>query len=556
MLNHIHIQNFTIINQIDIDFSKGMTVLTGETGAGKSILIDALTLALGGRADNKVIRHGTQRCDISATFDISSLISAQQWLKDHELDNDNECILRRVINLDGPSRSYINGQPAPLQLVKELGDLLVDIHGQHEHHSLLKRDTQRQLLDDFAGHHRFLATIQSIYLQWRETLQKFTELQTRSRDQATRGEFLRFQVQELSQLNLLDKELEQLDKDHKQLANMDELIDHCQRALNLLSAPEGSNALQLLKQAKNTLISLKNIDTKIASCSELLDTAIIQTQETIDELNHYVDRLELNPHRLKEIEQRLTEIHNIARKHRIKPEEIPSLLQQFENELQQLDNSDQNLNALQEKLQLLEKEYFEIATQLSQSRQKIAKKLSKNILESMQQLGMPGGKFEIQLDTIKDLPINANGLERIEFMVSANPGQPLQPLSKVASGGELSRISLAIQVITAQSNITPTLIFDEVDVGIGGSTAAIVGQLLRQLGNSAQVLCVTHLAQVAAQGHQHLQVNKFTDKNQTHTEINLLSAQDKIQEIARMLGGMKITKQTLAHAKEMLEFTG
>ncbi len=555
MLNHIQIQNFTIIDQISLDLSSGMTVLTGETGAGKSILIDALSLALGGRADNKVVRYGTQRCDITATFDIRSIKAAQKWLAEHDLDNDNECILRRVINIDGPSRSFINGQPMPLQLVRELGDLLVDIHGQHEHHSLLKRDAQRQLLDDFAGHNNLLAKIQSLYHQWRITSQKYDDLQTRSRDQAARSEFLKFQVQELSQLDLSTKELETLDKEHKQLANMGELINNCQHALTVLSEKEDNNALELLIQAQQALASLKHLDDKISSGSELLDSAIIQTREAVNELNHYVDKLELNPHRLQEIEQRLADIHNIARKHRVKPEEIPSLLQQFENELTQLENSDQNLLALQEQLQTLEKDYLSIANQLSQSRQKVAKKLSKNIQDSMHQLGMPGGKFEIQLETIKESSINAHGLERVEFMVSANPGQPLQPLAKVASGGELSRISLAIQVITAQSNVTPTLIFDEVDVGIGGSTAAIVGQLLRQLGNTAQVLCVTHLAQVAANGHHHLQVNKSTVKDQTRTEIKLLNDDEKIQEIARMIGGMKITKQTLAHAKEMLEMT-
>lgn len=555
MLNHIQIQNFTIIDQVSLDLSAGMTVLTGETGAGKSILIDALSLALGGRADSKVIRHGTQRCDITASFDISSVTAAQKWLSEHDLNNDNECILRRVISADGPSRSFINGQPMPLQLVRELGDLLVDIHGQHEHHSLLKRDVQRQLLDDYAGHAGLLAKTESLYQQWRTTSQNYNDLLTRSRDQAARSEFLRFQVQELSQLALSDKELESLDKEHKQLANMGELINNCQYALTVLYDKDEHNALQLLKQAQNALVALNHLDDKISTSSDLLDSAIIQIQEAVDELNHYVDKLELNPHRLQEIEQRLADIHNISRKHRVKPEEIPALLQQFEHELQQLENSDQNLQALQEKLQLLEKDYQSVAIQLSNSRQKVAKKLSKNIQESMQQLGMPGGKFDIQLETIKDSSINPHGLERIEFVVSANPGQPLQSLAKVASGGELSRISLAIQVITAQSNVTPTLIFDEVDVGIGGSTAAIVGQLLRQLGNTAQVLCVTHLAQVAAQGHHHLQVNKFTEKNQTRTQINQLQGEEKIQEIARMIGGMKITKQTLAHAKEMLELS-
>lgn len=556
MLSHIQIQNFTIIDEVAVDLNSGMTVVTGETGAGKSILIDALTLALGGRADNKVIRKGTQRCDITATFNINHISAAQNWLKEHELfSDDEECILRRIINADGPSRCFINGQPVPLQQLREIGDLLVDIHGQHEHQSLLKRDAQRNLLDDYAGNTELLRKIQALYQQWRNASQEYSDLLTRTQDQTTRGEFLRYQIQELTQLNLTLDELNTLDHEHRHLANMGQLIDSCQYALNYLDENDATNALNLLQQAQHALLPLKQFDEKLFSCTDLLDGALIQAQEAAGELRHYIDKLELNPQRLQEIEQRLADIHEIARKHRTQPKELPDLLEKFTHELNQLDNSDTYLQTLKDNIQLLEKEYLELAAQLSNSRKKTAKKLAQLVQKTMQQLGMPGGQFEIILENNKEERFTPAGLERIEFLVCANPGQSLQPLAKVASGGELSRISLAIQVITAQSNVTPTLIFDEVDVGIGGSTAAIVGKLLRELGSNAQVLCVTHLPQVAAQGNHHFQVNKSTEKNQTSTHIKLLSAEEKVQEIARMLGGMKITQQTLAHAKEMLELS-
>ena len=555
MLKHIQIQNFTIIENISLELhAPGMTVLTGETGAGKSILIDALALVLGGRGDNKVIRHGSQKCDITAIFDIHAIPQAKSWLRQQELNTDeHECLLRRTISQEGPSRGYINGQPVPLQLLRELGDLLVDIHGQHEHQSLLKRDMQRQLLDDYAGHSDLVHKVQMTYQQWCATQQELLTLQTRIKDQAARSDFLRFQVQELSQLNLTVDELAKLDKEHKQLANMDETIEHCQRALIALEEQDNPSALSLLKQAQIVLSSLKQKDNILSSSIELLDSSIIQVQEVLTELNRYLTRLELNPERLKEIEQRIAEIHVIARKHRLNPAELPPLLLQMTAELDQLDNSDSYLKSLSETVTALEADYFKVATQLSLSRKKTAKKLSQLVQASMQQLGMPGGRFDISLEPNKEDKLSASGLERIDFMVSANPGQPLQFLAKIASGGELSRISLAIQVITAQSNVTPTLIFDEVDVGIGGGTAAIVGQLLRQLGQNAQVLCVTHLPQVAAQGQQHFQVLKSTENNQTHTQIRLLTGDEKVQEIARMLGGVKITAQTLAHAREMLE---
>lgn len=556
MLTHIKIQNFTIIDHIDIDLNSGMTVLTGETGAGKSILIDALALTLGSRADNKIVRQGTQRCDISATYNINKLKVAQNWLTTQELNSeDNDCILRRVINNDGPSRCFINGQPVTLQQLREIGDLLVDIHGQHEHQSLLKRDAQRILLDEYAGHGNLLQQITTIYQQWKNTQQVYTDLFNRTKDQTTRSEFLRYQIQELTELNITHDELTHLDHEHKQLANVGELTVNCQLALNILDENDSANVLNLLKQAQSALLPMKNFDEKIATCIDLIDSSIIQSQEAAIELRHYVDKLELNPQRLKEIEQRFSDIHDIARKHRVQPKELPGLLEQFNQELSQLDNSDQYLHTLAEQIKTLEKDYHEVATELSQSRKKTAKKLSQLVEKSMQQLGMPGGKFDIIFDNNKEDQLSPAGLEKVEFFVSANPGQALQPLAKVASGGELSRISLAIQVITAQSNVTPTLIFDEVDVGIGGGTAEIVGKLLRQLGTNAQVLCVTHLPQVAAQGHQHFHVNKSTEKNQTKTQIQLLTAEEKIHEIARMLGGTKITQQTLAHAKEMVELT-
>ena len=551
MLSHITIQNFTIIESLDLDLIKGMTAITGETGAGKSIMIDALELALGNRADVSVIRQGCDRCEIFVTFDVQHIPEATQWLKEHDLESDGECILRRTIATDGRSRSFINGNPVPLQLLKELSGFLVNIHGQHEHQSLLKREEQRKLLDSYAGHPLLVSEVAITYKQWRNAQDELTSLQILANNRSARFDLLSYQVQELDALALDENEFAELDSEQKQLANADHLLENCQLALHYLADQEEQNTLSLLQRACNNLNEFNHVNERLKTCTELLTNAIVEVEEATTELRHYLDHIELNPERLQTVEERLASIFEMARKHHVTPQQLPSVHQQLSKELQQLEHSDERIKELQSTIEKLHHDYLESANKLSKSRQTAAKKLAKLVSQSMQMLGMPDGQFSIKFDANDQF--SPYGLDRIEFMVSANPGQPLQSLNKVASGGELSRISLAIQVITAQTEDTPTLIFDEVDVGIGGGIATIVGKLLRTLGTNAQVLCVTHLPQVAAHAHQHLQVDKQTHTGNTHTTIRALDHQDKIQEIARMLGGIKITEQTLAHAKEMLE---
>ncbi len=551
MLTQLCIQNFTVIAELELEFKSKMTVLTGETGAGKSILIDALLLTLGGRADSTVIQTGKDRCTISANFDIAKLPAAQQWLAEHELAHDDECILRRVITADGRSRGYINEQAVSIQALREIGNLLISIHGQHEHQTLLKAEKQRLLLDLYAGHSALVKKVQETYTTWKKTQAEFDALKIQTEQRSARQELLAYQVQELDALALQENELNELDRDQRQLASAGNTLENCQNTLALLEETEDANILQLLNNAQQLLKPLKNRDTKLDNVLNLLDNAEIQLQEASSELRNYLDHIELNPERLQFVEQRLSAIHEMARKHHTTPDKLLELQQHLHNELALLENSDSQLKKLAQEINELAQAYQQAATELSQSRLKVAEKLAPQIEKSMRELGMPGGKFLVQFEPLAEP--TATGLERIEFNVSTNPGQPLQALSKVVSGGELSRISLAIHVLTAKNDHKPTLIFDEVDVGIGGGTAEIVGRLLRTLSNSAQILCVTHLPQVAALSHQHFQVNKSIVKNKVLVAARELDKTAKIKEIARMLGGIKVTEQTLAHAQEMIE---
>lgn len=551
MLSHIHIKNFATIENLEIEFCEGFTILTGETGAGKSILIDALDLVLGERADTNVIRHDAERCEISVNFDLKNIPQAKKWLQEQEMISERECIVRRIITQEGRSRSFINGIACPLQLVRDLGALLVNIHGQHEHQALLKRDKQRELLDNFANHPTLCLQISALYQNWREQKQELTKLLT-AKDQQSKIDLLRFQTQEFKELALVDDEVAALEIEHKKLANAEHLISSCNQALDLLIDNEQHAITNLLHNVNQHLVGIKNLDLSITNSTNMINQAIIHVDEAANELRHYLDSLEVNSERLQWLENRLEKIYQIARKHHISPKEIPSYYEKLQNELTQLEHADEHAQKLEQKISAIETEYQKIAKELSTSRQKAAKQLDTAVTEKMQTLGMQGGKFAIQLTANSSLEPTAYGAERIEFMVSANAGQPLQLLQKVASGGELSRIGLAIQVISAQQDNTPTLIFDEVDVGIGGGIAEIVGNLLRKLGEKAQVLCVTHLPQVAAQGHQHLQVKKVTINNLTFTQMQSLIKEERVNEIARMLGGVKITEHTLAHAREML----
>lgn len=553
MLTHIHIWNFAIVEKLDIEFDSGLTVLTGETGAGKSILLDALGLSLGDRADTSVIRHGNDKAEISVTFSIADAPEAAAWLAEHDMQSEDECIIRRTISNKGQSRAFINGIPATVQQLRELGEMLVDLHGQHEHQSLLNRDIQRQLLDDYASHKDLIRKVAEDYKYWRKLENDFQRLSAANTDRDNRLDLLRFQVQELETLNLQAGEADQLEHEHKRLANANRLLQTTQQILDALSENDSDSVEDSLSACSNSISSILKLDEQLAPVSELLNNAIIQVSETVTELRHYVGSLELDPARLEEVEQRISDLHNLSRKHRVEPDELVNLLPTLQQEKDDLEQADIKLEGLRQEIQKARDDYIKSAGKLSQSRDKTAKLLTGKITDAMQGLSLQGGKFEVQLEALPEERWNANGCELIEFLVSANPGQPVKPLNKVASGGELSRISLAIQVITAQAARIPTLIFDEVDVGIGGRVAEIVGLQLRALGQHRQVVCVTHLPQVAALGHHHLQVSKQTDTKTTITEIFPLDPSQRINEVARMLGGIEITEQTLSHAKEMIE---
>ncbi len=551
MLKHLHIRNFALVQSLELDLKPGMTVLSGETGAGKSILLDALGLTLGDRADSSVIRHGEERAEISATYHLESLPKVKAWLAEHELEMDDECILRRIVGADGRSRAFINGQPAPLQSLRELGEQLVDIHGQHAHQSLLKRDIQRQLLDSFAGHSALARKTAAICRQWQQLNEEYERLNRAGAERESRLELLRYQVQELESLKLGPNELAELDEEHTRLANANRLLEGAQGAVTRLYEADEQNISSLLDHTLNELQELQVYDSSLKPACELLEGAAIQAREAATELRHYVERLELDPERLAWVEQRLADIHDLARKHRIAPEGLEPLQQQLQQELDELDKAGSRLDGMQEEIEQTLAHYQELAGQLSTGRLKAAKKLAELVTDNMQELGMGGGRLDIVLVPAVNTP-SPNGLESVELQVSANPGQPLRPLSKVASGGELSRISLAIQVISAAQEGIPTLIFDEVDVGVGGGVAEMVGRQLRALGENRQVLCVTHQPQVAAQGHHHFQISKSSQGETTRTEVLPIDGEDRVAEVARMSGGVTVNETTLDHARELI----
>lgn len=554
MLTQLRIRDFAIIEELELELAAGMTAVTGETGAGKSILVDAIGLLLGDRADNSTIRQGAERADISAVFDLEQLPAARAWLAERDLDTERECHLRRVIASNGRSRNYINGVPQPAQALRELGEQLVDIHGQHEHQSLLRHDNQRDLLDDHAKAQTLAAELASCFHRWNRLRRELHDLQRASSERDARIDILRYHLRELSALDLAPNEIAQLESDQRRLANASQLLETGQHLLAILIDGEGNAAADLLHQSVHDLAVLNRLDARLGPASELLNAALIQIQEVGSELRSYVEGLDLDPVHLTRVEQRLTAAHQLARKHRVTAEELPALQTRFADELETLEHSETRLDSLQQAVKTALNEYQQQAAQLSARRSAAAQTLDERISQAMSGLGMPGGRFATLLERL-DKP-TPGGLESVKFQVSANPGQPLRPLAKVASGGELSRISLAIQVIAAHTTRIPTLIFDEVDTGIGGGVAEVVGLQLRTLGQNRQVLCVTHLPQVAAQAHQQLKVEKQTDGTSTHIQVASLNADQRVTEIARMLGGLELTANTLAHAREMVEKAG
>lgn len=552
MLVHLSVHNYAIVEHLDLELERGMSVITGETGAGKSIMLDALGLTLGDRADSGVVRPGADKADILATFDVSEIPDARAWLAERDLDTDAHCILRRVITSEGRSRAYINGTPSPLGDLKALGELLIDIHGQHEHQSLLKPDTHRRLLDEYAGAVDLARQVSLAAQRWRQTRQEIHRLSSTSDEQRARHQLLSYQLEELENLALGENELEELEEAQKNLANAEGLFATSRQVVEQCAESDSGNILDALGACLNRLTAIANPPRALQEAANMLASAQIQVEEAVGELNRFVDNFEADPARLQLVEERLDTIYTLARKHRVQPNEVAALQQKLFDEVESLAACDESIERLEGELSAFARHYHEKAGELTGLRAEAAKRLAAAVQEEIHRLGMPGGRFQIDLKPHAGDDLHPHGQESVELMVSANPGQPIKSLAKVASGGELSRISLAIQVITAQTSRTPTLVFDEVDVGIGGPTAEIVGQLLRRLGDRGQVLTVTHLPQVAAQGHHHLFVHKLRGNDETRTAVRSLAKAERIEEVARMLGGVDLTKESLAHARKMV----
>jgi len=553
MLTHLQIRDFAIIDAIELELRPGLTVLTGETGAGKSILVDALQLLAGGRAGAEVVRHGSERAEISGTFELAQAPrELKQWLEEQSLSGGDELIIRRVVAADGRSRAYLNGQSVSLQLLREAGNILIDIHGQHEFQSLMRSAAQRELLDGYGKHESLAAQVGIAHRVWLEILNRTLDLETKARDRDAKLELLRYQVTELKALQLKDGEIASLTEERARLSNRGRLAEGAQAALSQLFENEEGSAHAGVSRALQALRGLASIDPKLASVVPVLEEASIQITEAARALEHYRENLDMDSARQDEVERRLAAIEELARKNRVKPEELVERTAQLETELEGLERAEMDLAVLKKDLASALESYRTQAQQLSARRVTAGRALAKDITTRMQTLGMAGGRFQVEVTQDPGTDPAQHGIDQIEFKVTANPGQPLRALAKVASGGELSRLSLAVQVSCAARE-TRCMVFDEVDSGIGGAIAEIVGRELRQLGSRGQVLCVTHLPQVASQGHQHLRVTKLTDGKTTRTALTELSSGDRVEELARMLGGVEVTAKAREHAKEMLK---
>ena len=555
MLTQLTINNFAIVRQLEIELAKGMSVITGETGAGKSIAIDALGLCLGQRIETSMVREGQERAEICATFFIEPTNPAYQWLQEQELqdpDNPSDCILRRVINADGRSKAFINSTPVSASQLKEIGQYLIHINGQHASQLLLKNDYQLQVVDTFAHHNDLLAQMREDYRAWKNLQTQVKTFQQKVAENEAKKQLLQYQVEELDEFALRPNEYLELEEDQRRLSNSEQLTQLSQSALQLLSENETVSIDSMLYRATQYIDELSELDPRYVSVQTMLNDALIQVQEATSEVQHLASHIEQDPMLLQEIEQRLGQALQLARKHNVKPEELVEWHQKLKAELTAL----LDFSESEERLILEEKAAFEkmqrTAKQLHESRCQAAGKLAQQVTHSIKGLAMENAEFFIEVNS--DLAkVAANGADNIVFTLRSNLGQQAQPLAKVASGGELSRISLAIQVLTSDQSAIPTLIFDEVDVGISGKTASVVGKLLRQLGDKCQVLCVTHLPQVACHGHHQFNVEKFTVDDKTETKMTALSQEERVPALARLLGGSEITDLALANAQEMLD---
>lgn len=548
MLTHLSINSLTLVDQLALEFNKGMSVITGETGAGKSILLGALGLALGDRADSSLIATGAAKTEVNAIFDLKDHTEALAWLTERELIDGDQCILRRVVSRDGRSRAFINGSSTTLQELKALSEMLLDIHSQHEHQSLLKKDTHERMLDEFGGLTTKVSEVKALFKSLSKVRDQLSKTRADAEEQSARVQLLSYQAEELSALSIQPDETVQLEKEQKRLSSADEIQEKLTEALALCNRETDTGAST---QLSRTLRLLSNIeDNAIRPISEMLESALIQLDEATSDLLSVSEKFESNPARQREVEDRLSDIYEIARKHKIQPDELATLTHQIQGELDQILNAETVIKELEQQEIAAENAYRALAEKLTKSRHEKAKRLQSEVTKGLQGLGMDGAKFEVSLGVSPNW--SQTGMDDIEFRISTIPGSTPGSLAKIASGGELSRISLAIQVITARTSRTPTLVFDEVDVGVGGATAEVVGSLLRKLGGHAQIICVTHLPQVAAQGHQHYVVAKSTTSKSATTTVVQLTEKEKVDEIARMLGGVEKTDLSLAHAKAMI----
>ncbi|MCT8649972.1 DNA repair protein RecN [Glaesserella parasuis] len=554
MLTQLTINNFAIVRHLTLELNEGMSVITGETGAGKSIGIDALGLCLGYRSESSMIRNGADKADISATFSMQPTSPAYLWLKEHELldeDNPQECILRRMINQEGRSKAFVNNHPTPVSQLRELGQYLIHLNGQHAPQLLLKSEYQLEVVDNYANLHPLLAEMATQYHSWRKLHKQVKNFHQQCQENEARKQLLQYQVEELDEFAIKEGEFEQLEEDHARLANSEQLTELSQSVLNLLS-DDNANVDTMLYRAIRDLEELVEVDSQYQSALEMLNEALIQVQEASSEINHLANKIEQDPELLNELDQRISQTMQLARKHHITPDKLWQKHLGLKQELQTLLDFAENEEQLIADEQQAYQQCVELAEKIYHKRVDAGQKLSAQVTKQIKQLAMENGEFFIDIQHNLD-KLSANGADFVEFNLRSNLGQNAQPLAKIASGGELSRISLAVQVLTANKLSTPTIIFDEVDVGISGPTATVVGRLLRQLGKKCQVLCVTHLPQVASHGNHHFNVQKQVENNQTETKMSLLTPKERVKALARLLGGEKITDAVLANAQEMLD---
>jgi DNA repair protein RecN (Recombination protein N) len=548
VLTHLSILNLTLVDSLELEFGTGMSVITGETGAGKSIMLGALGLALGDRADSSLISPGADKAEINASFDLKDNQEALDWLEQRDLGDGEHCILRRVIGRDGRSRAFINGSTMNVGELKSLGQMLINIHSQHEHQSLLRKETHRRLLDEFGGLTEITDELGALFDTASALQQRLEQLTADAAEQTARVQLLSYQAEELTTLDLNPGETAQLEEEQKRLNSADVTRQKLSEVIELCDKENDASASSLTSRALTLLNSIE--DDAISSIREMLSSALIQLDEAMSDLDDALGTFDSDPGRLHEVEDRLGSIYEIARKHKVSPDELTELTTRIQSELDDIVNADARIAELDARLAKARKHYQSLAEKLTASRNKTGELLQTEVTTQLQGLGMDGATFSVSIEPFKNA--SRSGMDDIELRIATIPGNAPGSLSRIASGGELSRISLAIQVITAKTSNTPTLIFDEVDVGVGGATAEVVGSLLRKLGGDAQVVCVTHLPQVAAQGHHHYVVNKSTTENSASTTVTRLTEEEKIEEIARMLGGVQKTEQSLAHAESMI----